>query len=730
MSDMSNGMSELPVKRLLQDLNESQREAVTHGDGPLLVFAGAGSGKTRVLTYRIAYLLAIGVVEPRNILAVTFTNKAANEMKERIANLIGAASRDIWAGTFHSTCARILRIDGSAIGIERDFVIFDDDDQIGLIKECLDQLGLSDKTFQPRLVLSQISHAKERLVWPDEFPKSYRGDFEQTVGRIYVLYQKKLQLNKALDFDDLIAFTVRLFQQRPDVLEKYQTRFKHILVDEYQDINHAQYMFIKLLAEKHKNVCVVGDDDQSIYKWRGADVGIILDFERDYPDAKVVKLEQNYRSTKNILAAAYHVIRRNQSRAEKELWTENQDGCLVSVHTTGNEQEEASWVGRKISEKVMAEGRSYSDFAILYRVNAQSRVFEEYLLSARIPHILIGTVRFYERREIRDLVAYLRLANNPLESVSLKRIMNVPPRGIGPSTFTAVEDFAAEKGIPLMEAVRRAEEIEGLQQKAKRGLTELAKLVEFLSDSKEKYPITRLLTEIIENTGYLRYLQEEKKGDAQARVENVRELLSVTTDFDAHADDKSLTTFLEQVTLMTDLDAYDEASDAVMLMTLHSAKGLEFPIVFIVGMEEGMFPHSRALRDDEELEEERRLCYVGMTRSKEELHLVHANQRLFMGTTTAHPRSRFVQDIPINLIQQEGVRRMEPTSWGTTMQARSLARSAAIYKPGDKVIHQKFGKGVVINATGTVEDGEVTVVFEADVGIKKLSTAYAKLERA
>jgi len=722
-------MNEAEVKRLLDVLNEDQREAVTHGEGPLLVFAGAGSGKTRALTYRIAYLLAAGAAGPRNILAVTFTNKAANEMKERIALLVGSASREIWAGTFHSICARILRIEGGAIGIERDFVIFDDDDQISLIRECIDQLGLSEKTFQPRPVLSLISHAKERLVWPDEFPSKYRGDFERTVGRVYELYQKKLQLNKALDFDDLIAFAVRLFEQRRDVLEKYQERFRYILVDEYQDINHAQYMFVRLLAAKYRNICVVGDDDQSIYGWRGADVGIILDFEHDYPDSKVVKLERNYRSTKNIIQAAHNVISRNRSRAEKQLWTENEEGSLVSVHATANEQEEASWITRKISEKVLAEGAKYSDFAVLYRMNAQSRVFEEYFLSARIPHVLIGTLRFYERKEIKDLTAYLRLTNNPMEEVSLRRIINVPARGVGPSTLAAIKDFAAEKGINLMEAIRRVDEIEGLQQKAKSGLTALARLLEFLNSCRDKYPITRLLGEIIENIEYLRHLQEDKKGDAQSRVENVRELLSVTTVFDRDADDKSLMAFLEQVALMTDMDTYEVSRNAVTLMTLHSAKGLEFPIVFIVGMEEEMFPHSRSVRDNSRLEEERRLCYVGMTRAQRELHLVYANQRLFMGTTSVRPRSRFIEDIPPYLIRQEGVSRIAPTEWRTTIESRTRQSSAEVFRPGDKVVSRSFGKGIVISATGTVEDGEVTVAFKADVGIKKLSTVYAKLER-
>ncbi len=722
-------MNALDYRQLLNELNESQREAVIHGTGPLLVFAGAGSGKTRVLTYRIAYLITNRIAEPKQILSVTFTNKAANEMKDRIAALVGEVSRDIWAGTFHSICARLLRIEGHNIGLDRDFVVFDDGDQISLIKESLEQLGISDRVAQPRAVLNLISNAKEKLVWPDEFPKRYAGEFENTIGRVYKVYQEKLRLNRGLDFDDLIAYTVRLFNEWPHVLEKYQDRFRWVLVDEYQDINHSQYMFLKLLSQKYRNICCVGDDDQSIYLWRGADVGIILDFERDFPDATVVKLEQNYRSTKNILEAAYHVVKKNDSRAEKRLWTENSEGRKVSVHCTANEQEEASWVGRKIVEKVNLEGRRYSDFAVLYRTNAQSRVFEDYFVPARIPHVLIGTVRFYERREIKDLIAYLRLANHPGEDVSLKRIMNVPARGIGPTSQKAVEDFAAEKGISIFQALNRADEIETLTPKAKKSLLALAKLIDFLHSHKEEYSVSRLLEEIIENTGYLLYLKEDRKGDAQSRIENVRELATVTALFDENADEKTLPAFLEQVALMTDLDSLDTNSDAVKLMTLHSAKGLEFPVVFIVGLEEGIFPHSRSMDTNEELAEERRLCYVGMTRAKEELHLVYANQRTFMGSTQMRPRSRFINDIPPHLIIEEGVRRMPPTNWHTAAESRKFSSSESGYKAGDKVMHAKFGKGVVLSATGTEENGEVTVVFEGEYGIKKLSTAFAKLER-
>ncbi|MBI2844606.1 MAG: UvrD-helicase domain-containing protein, partial [Armatimonadetes bacterium] len=475
----------MPAKKILDYLNPAQREAVQNTDGPVLVVAGAGSGKTRVLTFRIAYLIGEMGVKPFNILAVTFTNKAAKEMKERIEKLVGPASRQIWAGTFHSICARILRSHGQEIGLPRDFSIFDDGDQMALITECIEQMGLPEKKYRARPVLSMISTAKERLVSPDEFPSRFQGEFEAVVGRIYKEYENKLRQNSALDFDDLIAWTVKLLRENAEVRSYYQEKFHYVLVDEYQDINFAQYSFIKLVAGGRRNICCVGDDDQSIYRWRGADVGLILQFEIDYPNAKIFKLEQNYRSTKTILEAAHEIVSRNRSRLDKELWTDNAHGQAINIYEAANEQEEAIHVANVIQNKVAAEGRRYSDFVVLYRINAQSRVFEDTFLAHRVPYVLVGALRFYERREIKDVLAYLRLALNPYETVSLKRVINTPPRGVGPSTLARIEQFAADQDIPLWETVKRAQEISGIPKKASREIHTFIKLIEFLHDKRE-----------------------------------------------------------------------------------------------------------------------------------------------------------------------------------------------------------------------------------------------------
>jgi DNA helicase II / ATP-dependent DNA helicase PcrA len=713
--------------KILEELNEPQREAVEHIEGPALVFAGAGSGKTRVLTYRIAYLMQAKGVSPRSILAVTFTNKAAGEMRTRIESLVGSLSRQIWAGTFHSICARLLRIDGDKIGINPEYIIFDDGDQISLIKECVEQMGLQSKKYQPRQILTMISKAKEQLVTPKDYPNYYSGQLEAVVGRIYERYQNSLRRNRALDFDDLIMETTRLFRESPETLERYQDKLRYVMVDEYQDINYAQYVFIRTLANKHRNIFCVGDDDQSIYRWRGADVGIILQFETDYPDAKIVKLEQNYRSTKNILAAAHAVVQKNVGRRDKVLWTEKPEGEVITIHDTANEQEEAALVADKVL--TLVGERSYSDIAILYRMNSQSRILEEAMIYRKIPYRLIGSVRFYERKEIKDIIAYLRLAYNPQESVSLKRVINLPPRGIGPTTITKIEEFAAENHITPFDAIERAREIPDLQQKALKSLHAFAKFINFLNSSREHYGISRLITEILENTGYIRHLQEEKTGDAQSRVENVRELVNVTTQFDAESEDKSLAKFLEQVALMSAIDSYDESGNAVTLMTLHAAKGLEFPVVFMVGMEEGIFPHSRSQNDPEELEEERRLCYVGMTRAKEELHMTYAYQRMFQGMIKREDRSRFLRDIPSELTQQRVTAAVAAQPlWRSTMEFRRPSRQST-FRPGQKVTHKSFGTGIVLNSTGSGEEEQVTVAFEAGVGVKKLLLSYAPLEK-
>ena len=714
---------------ILRDLNEPQREAVEHTEGPALVFAGAGSGKTRVLTYRIAYLVGVKKAHPRSILSVTFTNKAAGEMKERIEALIGDKSRQVWAGTFHAICARILRIDGEEIGIHPEFIIFDDADQMSQIKECIDEIGLSQKKFHPREVLTMISKAKEQLIPPAEFTKYFPGATEAVVARLYDLYSKKLKRNRALDFDDLIMETVRLLRESPKTLDKYQERLRYILVDEYQDINYAQYSFVQTLAAKYHNIFCVGDDDQSIYRWRGADVGIILQFEHDYPDARIVKLEQNYRSTKNILTAAHAIVSRNKSRRDKVLWTDKAEGEAISVHETASEGEEAAMVADKMLDS--AANRKFSDFAVLYRMNSQSRVFEEAFINRKIPYKLVGSVRFYERREVKDIIAYLRLAYNPEESISFKRVVNLPTRGIGATSIAKLEEVAALSNISLFEAAERAEEIADIQPKARKALVAFAKFIMFLHDSREHYGVSRLIVEVLENTNYLRYLLDQKDADSKDRVDNVKELVTVTQQFDAESEEKSLAKFLEQVALMSDIDSYDESGNAVTMMTLHAAKGLEFPVVFMVGMEEGIFPHSRSMMDSEEMEEERRLCYVGITRAKEELHMSWAWQRLFQGMMKRQEKSRFLRDIPPELLKQRiSTGPVNQPLWRstTTTQFRRPAPTAT-FRPGQKVVHKQFGQGIVLNSQGSGEEELVTVAFEAGVGVKKLMLVYAPLEK-
>jgi len=717
----------MAVRSILDSLNPAQKKAVQHTEGPILVVAGAGSGKTRVLTYRIAYLIKEKGVSPSNILAVTFTNKAAKEMKERIVSLVGDSSRQIWAGTFHSICARILRMHGDQIGLARDFTIFDDGDQMALVNECIEQMGLPEKKYQPRQVLSMISSAKEKLLTSEQFPSKFKGDFENVVGRIYKQYEKKLKENSALDFDDLIFWTVRLFKERPEVLAYYQDRFRYIMVDEYQDINLAQYTFIKFLADGHKNICCVGDDDQSIYRWRGADVGLILQFEIDYPDAKIYKLEQNYRSTKTILEAANVVVSRNTARRKKELWTDNAHGQAIDIYEAANEQEEAIHVANTILDKVATEGRRYSDFVILYRMNAQSRIFEDVFLSYRVPYVLVGSLRFYERKEIKDVLAYLRLASNPYETISLKRVINTPPRGIGPTTLARIEEFALNNEIAMWDALLRIEEIPDIQKKAKREVKAFVKLIEFLHTKRDQYPVQRLVQEALEHSGYLSHLSSEKSMDAQSRIENVKEFLSVTEEFDRGSEDRSLRAFLEQVALISDIDTYEESGNAVTLMTLHSAKGLEYPIVFIVGLEEGLFPHQRSMDDRDELEEERRLCYVGMTRAKEELHLSHAHLRTFMGQTMRRGRSRFLKEVPEHLLATK------PSAAAKTQRKPAIepkrSSSASTYRPGEKVTHSQFGRGIVLNSKGSGDEEEVTVAFDGH-GVKKLLVSFANMEKA
>ncbi len=721
------------------DLNPEQQEAVRHRGGPILVFAGAGSGKTRVITCRIAELLSEGV-PPSRILAVTFTNKAANEMRERVERMAGRASDGLWIGTFHAICARILRIEGRNVGLEPNFVIYDDADQIGLVREILKKKDIDEKAISARGILTEISGAKEKLLDPETYAEKSAGYVERIAADVYKLYNAALRKANALDFDDLLYWTVRLFEQRPDVLDKYQERFLHLLVDEYQDVNLAQYRFVGLVGARHRNVMVVGDDDQSIYAWRGADVRLILSFQADWEDAKIVKLQRNYRSTKTILSAANEVIRRNRSRAEKKLWTENDEGARIRLHEAGTELDEAMAVADAVLKDVASGRRRHGDFAVLYRTNAQSRVLEEAFLTLRIPHVLVGGQRFYERKEIKDMLAYLRLALNPLDDVSFRRIVNVPSRGIGQGTLSAIEEHAASTGVPRLESLGTESVQAGLQKKT---LSAVQRFLGSLAEARriaEGGPVTPILRFLLGASGYLDDLRAEHTQDAQNRLDNLQELVNVAAQYDAAAEEPSLGGFLESVALVADIDMADDSGDAVTLMTLHSAKGLEFPVVFLVGLEEGVFPHSRSLSSDSELEEERRLCYVGMTRAREELRLLHAHRRSLYGQPSFSRPSRFLSEIPAELLDSDSVpdpnlRRVvgdRTGSYRVVEPRQSRALRAPEWKPpfdvGQRVRHPKFGIGVVVACNPLKDDAEVTVAFPGVTGIKKLVQGLAKLE--
>ena len=756
---------------LLARLNPSQKEAVLHSDGPILIFAGAGSGKTRVLTHRIAYLIGRKRVWPRSILAVTFTNKAASEMRERLSALLGAqAGKEMWVGTFHAICARLLRERGATIGLDRNFVVYDDGDQITLIKECLSQLNLDDRQYAPRAVLSLISKAKEKLILPDQFHRHFSGMFENVVGKLYALYQEKLKLNRALDFDDLILWAVRVLQEREDVRDYYQNKFRYVLVDEYQDVNHAQYMLTKILSDRNRNLCVVGDDDQSIYGWRGADVEIILRFERDYPEAKIIKLEQNYRSTQIILDAANHVVKNNKGRKEKRLWTENIAGEEIALFEAMNEQEEGVFLATTIQNEMEQKARKYSDFAVLYRTNAQSRVLEEVFINYKIPYKIVGGVRFYERREIKDIMAYVRLVHNPFDSVALRRVINVPARGIGTTTWQRIEERAQIKNLSLWDVVTgEIDTIEGIKPTTKKAVQAFVALIASIRGRQDKLTVTKTVEEIIENTGYKRELEREKTIESQTRVENIEELLSVTKQFEQTTEDPTLSAFLEQTALIADIDSFEESADTIVLMTLHSAKGLEFPVVFLTGLEEGVFPHMRSMQSDREMEEERRLAYVGITRAKNELFLTYASRRTIFGNTQINQVSRFVREVPKELFRamqekrggsvigggrsgsrwnQDDYSQVSPWEEAQAASQAALrairpqpgkivggkpaapAKSAETYKIGEKVKHTVFGQGIVVGCVGSGDDAQVTVAFsKAGVGVKKLVAGFARLEK-
>ena len=646
---------------IYDNLNEPQREAVFHTDGPLLILAGAGSGKTRVLTHRIAYLIEERGVNPWNILAITFTNKAAGEMRQRVDDLVGFGSESIWVSTFHSACVRILRRFIDRLGYDNRFTIYDTDDQKTLMKEVCRKADIDTKKFKERMLLSVISSAKNEMILPDEFELNAGGDFaQQKIARAYREYEAQLKANNALDFDDLLVKTVQLLDTQPDVRENYQERFRYIMVDEYQDTNTVQFKLVSLLAGKYQNLCVVGDDDQSIYKFRGANIRNILDFEKEFPDARVIKLEQNYRSTGNILSAANHVIRNNKGRKEKTLWTANGEGDKIQLRQFDTAYDEADYIAEDVKEEVR-EGASYKDHAVLYRTNAQSRLLEEKFVAMSIPYKIVGGINFYARREIKDILAYLKTIDNGMDDLAVRRIINVPKRGIGLTTINRIQESAAQRGIGFYEALLAPDLIPGVGRSASK-LDSFAALIEYFKGQAERESLTDLLGEIIEKTAYIENLDADDPEDAQARIENIDELVSKAAAYEEDCQDRgekaTLSGFLEEVALVADIDSLDENQDYVVLMTLHSAKGLEFPHVYLAGMEDGLFPSYMTITadDKEELEEERRLCYVGITRAEEKLTLTCARRRMIRGETQFNKMSRFIREIPFEILDTGAVK--------------------------------------------------------------------------
>ena len=736
-------------------LNPPQREAVAQTEGPVLILAGAGSGKTRVLTHRIAYLMDEKGVNPWNILAITFTNKAAQEMRERVDKLVGFGSESIWVSTFHSACVRILRRHIDNLGYDTNFTIYDTDDQKSLMKDVCRKMNIDTKIYKERSLLAQISHAKDELLTPDDMEMKAAGDYNmKKVASVYREYQAALRKNNALDFDDLIVKTVELFEKCGAVLEYYQERFKYIMVDEYQDTNTAQFKFISLLAQRYQNLCVVGDDDQSIYKFRGANIGNILGFEHVFPDARVIRLEQNYRSTRNILNAANQVIANNTERKAKTLWTENEEGSKVHFRQFLNAYEEAEYVAGEIGKLKRNGLGNYRDCAILYRTNAQSRIFEEKFIAANIPYKLVGGVNFYARKEIKDLLCYLKTINNARDDLAVQRIINVPKRGIGATTLGRVQDYADNMGISLYEALRVAEEVPSIG----RSLSKIDGFVTFIQMLKSKadvLTVEEILQEVIDSTGYVAELEAEDTEESRARIENIDELISKTVAYQEAMEEQNqpatLSGFLEEVALVADIDTVDPDQDYVLLMTLHSAKGLEFPKVFMVGMEDGIFPSHMTISygDDGEMEEERRLCYVGITRAMKDLTLTCAQQRMIRGETQYNRVSRFVREIPRELVDlghtiQEKKPKVEeliltPAKYskmkeilqGRNYKPREFKVTKANsldYEVGDTVRHIKFGVGIVKEIVEGGRDYEVTVEFDK-VGVKKMFASFAKLKK-
>jgi DNA helicase-2/ATP-dependent DNA helicase PcrA len=715
---------------LLDDLNPEQRDAVLHGKGPLLILAGAGSGKTRVITYRIAYLIQEAGIHPMNILAVTFTNKAAGEMLNRVEGLLKRNCRGLWISTFHSSCARILRSHISLLGYDSNFIIYDSRDQKALIKVCMNALNISEKLYSGDAVHSRISRAKNMLTGTEAYTSSAQEyGIEAKTARVYELYQQSLRQNNALDFDDLLYLTVRLFQKHPEILSLYQKKFRHILVDEYQDTNHAQYQLIRLLSQSHQNLCVVGDDDQGIYSWRGADIGNILSFRKDYPDLKVVHLEQNYRSTQTILTSAWQLVRQNLQREPKKLWTQKGEGEPIDYHEARDEMEEAIHICRRIGN-FQKQGKPLSEMAVFYRTNAQSRVLEDAMRQFDLPYIVIGGFRFYERKEVRDLLSYLRLIANPRDSVSLRRIINVPARGIGEVTLGRVEAYAQEHGLHLYSALEAMADQDLLSGKPGREIRSFVMLIKHLIQEKENVRPTELLEELDKAVRYTRKFQESHDPIETSRVENIRELYSAIREYEERSDDRSLEGYLEQVSLVTDTDQIDSSLGAVTLMTLHSAKGLEFDVVFITGMEEGLFPHGNSLRNESGLEEERRLCYVGLTRAREKIYLSSADSRRVYGSYRACIPSRFLNELP-----QAHLSRTTPTTRiqraASPARSQSAVPSSAVnnaFPVGVRVHHPLWGIGTITQSGHSEKGSKVTVRFQ-QAGSKKLIAELAGLKK-
>jgi DNA helicase-2/ATP-dependent DNA helicase PcrA len=734
-------------------LNPQQAEAVINTEGPMLIMAGAGSGKTKVLTCRVANLLQKGV-RPYRILAITFTNKAAAEMRERVNNMSGPAAKNVWLFTFHAFCARFLRMEIDKLpGYGGNFAIYDTADSQNLIKQILKEMNLDDKRFQPSGILSRISNAKNALQDAAAFARQAGDFYEQKVADIYSRYEQKLQLNNALDFDDLLMLSIKLLQENKEVREKYQDRFDYLLVDEYQDTNHAQYLLTKFLAAKHRNICVVGDADQSIYGWRGADIQNILDFEKDYPDAKVIKLEQNYRSTQIILDAANAVIENNTGRKPKNLWTENKSGADIIYFQAVDERDEARFVIEQLQNLQRTENKKLGDMAILYRTNTQSRIFEEMLIKSGISYNMVGGLKFYERKEIKDIIAYLRVIFNPADSLSLLRIINVPKRGIGDASLAKIQAYAAANNVSLFEAVSNAAAIDGLSSRFVSKLDDLAGIIFELMNLASEAPVEDLIDRVLRDTGYLEELENERTPQAQSRIDNLHELISVAQEFAASEEENNLENFLAHVALVSDIDDTELGEDAITLMTLHSSKGLEFPVVFLVGMEEGLFPHARTLMDETEIEEERRLCYVGITRAKEKLFLSSTKMRTIYGNTVTYPPSRFLQEIPARLVKtikrqerfsvlenfkqvsekysarpQKPASTFNPHSFMPQKPAAAAGGTGTRFNTGDRVSHSKWGEGMVVSVKDSPDGQEVKVAF-AGAGVRSLLTKYAVLKK-